>query len=304
MASQVPVIYEPAPLRTSTNSAPTYKPNSGAVYLSAGRYSKSNILQRRFSSSVLDVYQETFTANPRPTHQFLDVGCGTGDFTQDVLLPRCLPCRRIVGVDSSQDMIEHARRHSASEKLDFQLLDICDDVTTFLVEFGHFDRVYSFYCLHWAEDLGLALKNIARLMTQTGECLLVFYASHESVPVWRALARMDRWKKYSEVLLKFVPKSHDMGKAEQLRFLSSHLKNAGLVPSVLELVRSATYAGSSEKETLDTQMGVLPIAQMVPEEQRAQLLADVTEQVCKVHGPEADKECYRMYIVMAAKSRC
>ncbi|KAH7932775.1 hypothetical protein HPB49_002426 [Dermacentor silvarum] len=73
------------------------------------------------------------------------------------------------------------------------------DVSGFLEEFGQFDRLYSFYCLHWVDDLALTLKNVARLITPTDECLLVFYASHESVPVWRALASMDRWKKYSEV---------------------------------------------------------------------------------------------------------
>ncbi|KAH7938843.1 juvenile hormone acid O-methyltransferase [Rhipicephalus sanguineus] len=303
MTSHVTDFTEPVRMLNYT-SPPNNEHESEAVNLSAGRYSKSNTLQRRFNNLVLDVYQERFIANVRSTHQVLDVGCGTGDFTRDVILPRCLPCRKIVGVDSSGEMIEYARRYSANEKLDFRVLDICDDVTDFLEEFGRFDRVYSFYCLHWAEDLVLALKNVSRLMTQTGECLLLFYASHESVPVWRALASMDRWKKYSEVLLKFVPKSQDMGKTEQYRFLSGHLKKAGLVPSVIEVVQSATYADSTEKETLDTQMGVLPIAQLVSQEEKAQLLTDVTEQVRRVHDPHADQERYRMYIVMASKYRC
>ncbi|KAK8783178.1 hypothetical protein V5799_015481 [Amblyomma americanum] len=172
---------------------------NNAVHLSAGQYSRSNKLQGRYNSSVLDTYQRAFRDQPQPSHQFLDVGCGTGDFTREGLLPRCLPCRRIVGVDSSPEMIEYARKHSAHAKLDFRVLDICADVTGILDEFGHFDRVYSFYCLHWADDLGVALKNVAKLLTPTGECLLVFYASHESAPVWRALARMERWKNYSEV---------------------------------------------------------------------------------------------------------
>lgn len=303
MTSQVTGASEPAGMRNYTGTRKNEE-ESETVNLSAGRYSKSNMLQRRFNILVLDVYQERFISKPRATHQVLDVGCGTGDFTRDVILPRCLPCRRIVGVDSSGEMIEHARRYSASEKLNFRLLDVCDDVTDFLEEFGRFDRVYSFFCLHWALHLGSAVKNVARLMTQNGECLLVFYASHEAVPVWRALANMERWKKYSDVLLKFVPKSQDMGKKEQIHFLSRHLEKAGLVPTVLEAVRSVTYAGSTEKETLDTQMCVLPIAQLVPHKQKAQLLADVTEEVRRVHDPHADMERYRMYIVMASKYRC
>ncbi|KAL1414162.1 hypothetical protein MTO96_007644 [Rhipicephalus appendiculatus] len=136
---------------------------------------------------------------PDPSQQFLDVGCGTGEFTRDVLLPQCLPCRRIVGVDCSQEMVEYARRNSAHENLHFAVLDICADVTEFLEEFGQFERVYSFFCLHWVDDITAALKNISRLMSPSGECLLVFCAALQPAELCKVAARMDPWAKYCKV---------------------------------------------------------------------------------------------------------
>ncbi|XP_075534940.1 juvenile hormone acid O-methyltransferase-like [Dermacentor variabilis] len=132
--------------------------------------------------------------------QILDIGCGTGDYTRDFLLPCCLPCDRLVGIDSSIEMIEYAKRHSAHEKIEYELLDIGDDLTEFISRRGPFDRVFSFYCLHWVRDQGAALKNVAALMAPGGQCLLVIPASSQLAAVWRLLAEMDHWVKYSEVL--------------------------------------------------------------------------------------------------------
>ncbi|KAK8783179.1 hypothetical protein V5799_015480 [Amblyomma americanum] len=143
--------------------------------------------------------------------QFLDVGCGTGDFTRDCLLPRCHPCRRIVATDWSSDMIEYARSHSSHEKIEYQQLDIAGDgVADLLRRYGRFHRVYSFYCLHWVKNQDVALKNISELLRPDGECLLLFPASNQPTASWQILAGMERWAKYSEYLLSLVPESQNM----------------------------------------------------------------------------------------------
>ncbi|XP_075529900.1 juvenile hormone acid O-methyltransferase-like [Dermacentor variabilis] len=175
------------------------QPSQNSVRLCPAEYAKHNKVQRKFGEFVLDFCELAFGAELDSSQQFLDVGCATGDFTREVLLPRCLPCRMIVGVDCSREMVEYARINSAHEKLDFRVLDIAGDVSGFLEEFGHFDRIYSFLCLHWVDDIAAAFKNISQLMSPTGECLLAFCAVQELADVWKALAVMDRWAKYSEV---------------------------------------------------------------------------------------------------------
>lgn len=218
-------------------------------------YAKHHAPQWRYNESVLDFCQPAFSTEPDSSQQFLDVGCGPGDFTRDVLLPRCMPCRRIVGVDCSREMIEYARCNSAHEKINFALLDIAADVSRFLDEFGHFERVYSFFCLNWVNDLSAALKNINRLMSPTGECLLVMYAALEPAEVMKVAATTEDFSKYSEMLLKFIPKTQDMReKSDMMRFVSGHLREADLFPTIMEALRSTFWDGYSEDDILPTRV--------------------------------------------------
>lgn len=273
-----------------------------SLRLSASAYAKHNKLQRKFNKYVLDFCQPTFSEQARETQQYVDIGCGTGDFTRDVLLPQCQPCRRIIGVDCSPEMIKHARRYSANDKLRFHVLDMCEDVSAFVQKYGRFDRAYSFYCLHWCLDVAKAIKNVAQLLTPGGECLLVFYASHEPAAAWKVLTKMERWSKYSEVLSKYTPVAQEMrGKQEQIRFVSGLLKEAELYPSILENVRATTFDDWSEDEIVATYMNVLPIVKLVTPEEKAELLQFTRKYVRVHHAPDADRERFRMFIIKASK---
>ncbi|XP_065295125.1 juvenile hormone acid O-methyltransferase-like [Dermacentor albipictus] len=281
------------------------RPSRNSVRLCATEYAKHNKLDRKFGEFVLDFCQLAFGAEPDASQQFLDVGCATGDFTREFLLPRCLPCRRIVGVDCSREMVEYARVNSAHEKLDFRVLDIAGDVSGFLEEFGHFDRVYSFLCLHWVDDIVAAFKNISRLMSPTGECLLAFCAVLELADAWKALAAMDRWAKYSEMLLKFVPKTQEKEDVrEHLKFVSRLLQEAGLFPTIKEVLKSPIFRGRSEDDIHALYMNTLPIAKLITEEEKSELNVTVRELIRRVHAPESQKNRYKVFIIKASKIPC
>ncbi|XP_075530369.1 juvenile hormone acid O-methyltransferase-like [Dermacentor variabilis] len=270
----------------------------------ADQYALNNRLQRKDSNFVLDFCQPTFLQDCHEKMQFLDVGCGTGDFTRDCLLPRCLPCRRIVGTDWSLDMIKYAMRHSDHAKIHYQQLDISADVTNFLAINGPFHRIYSFYCLHWVKNQDAALKNIARLLKPEGECLLLFPASNPATAGWKLLAKMDRWAKYSERLLAYIAPCEDMAeKQEQIDYMRSLLNDAGLTPSIFVIPRMATFDGWTEEDIIGLHMSILPIRQLVSDDERDQLRADVTAIVRELHGPQTDSSRFRMYTIKASKSK-
>ncbi|KAH9379498.1 hypothetical protein HPB48_016265 [Haemaphysalis longicornis] len=162
-------------------------------------YAESNKWQRSLNLQALDLFQMAFMPRDTSQLQFLDLGCGTGDFTRDFLLPRCLPCRRIVAVDGSEDMLSFARQNSGHANIEFDFLNISEDVGDFVLKYGTFDRVYSFFCLNWVSDQRKAMKNVCELLSPSGECLLVFPAWSLTKMFWRKLAQMDRWKAFSNV---------------------------------------------------------------------------------------------------------
>ncbi|KAG0417617.1 hypothetical protein HPB47_005467 [Ixodes persulcatus] len=163
------------------------------------QYAEGHSFQSASNSMTLHLFQPCFTRVPDANQQFLDIGCGTGDFTLQGLLPRCQPCRRIVAVDSSQMMIQHAQEKFAHPQITYDFLDIREDVSEFIKKYGQFDRVYSFYVLHWAKDQYTAFKNISDLMTPEGECLQMFGARLPAYDIWRRIVKKDRWTYYEEV---------------------------------------------------------------------------------------------------------
>ncbi|EEC00371.1 acid methyltransferase, putative [Ixodes scapularis] len=126
--------------------------------------------------------------------QILDIGCGIGDFTRDMLLKWIYPCRKIVGIDISPSMLSYAKRNYGHPDICYDILDAgSSDVSAFLHKYGKFDRIYSFFCLNWIRDQKAAFRNISTLLKDDGECLLVFCAQFVLYNVWVEMSKMERW---------------------------------------------------------------------------------------------------------------
>lgn len=115
-----------------------------------------------FNLKVLDILQMSFDTGTEDEMQFLDIGCGTGQFTREDLLPRCLPCKRIVATDVSGDMLDYAKKNYSHPQIVYDIMNIGGDVSSFVEHYGQFQRVYSFFCLHWVKDKEVVMNNISR----------------------------------------------------------------------------------------------------------------------------------------------
>lgn len=103
---------------------------------------------------------------PEGTASLLDLGCGTGALTAE--LARRVP--RVVGVDSSPDMIDQAKRHYPD--LDLRVVDAC------ALPFDHeFDVVFSNAVFHWIDDHRTLLSNVAHALRPGGLLVCEFGAS-------------------------------------------------------------------------------------------------------------------------------
>jgi juvenile hormone acid methyltransferase len=100
----------------------------------------------------------------KPGDQVLDLGCGPGSVTTEVLMPR-LPAdfSLLVGADLSAEMVQYASKTYTHSKLRFTQFDLAKDleITSQLLPSG-FDKIFSFYCLHWIPEQRyyLAIKPI------------------------------------------------------------------------------------------------------------------------------------------------
>lgn len=96
----------------------------------------------------------------------LDLGCGTGTLT--VQLSDL--CNKVIGVDSSQNMIDRAKKQFGN--IEFM---VCDALALRFEK--EFDVVFSNAVFHWINDHDLLLKNIHRVLKSQGILVCEFGAN-------------------------------------------------------------------------------------------------------------------------------
>ena len=102
--------------------------------------------------------------NPLPDDSILDVGCGTGIFTQDVL--NC--GAKVTGLDLSVPMLERALIRAGNAGF----AGLCADMNALPFPDNCFDKVYSMTAIEFADDAGRVLAECNRV-TKKGGCIVV-----------------------------------------------------------------------------------------------------------------------------------
>uniref|UniRef100_A0A6B0V6G5 Putative hormone acid o-methyltransferase n=1 Tax=Ixodes ricinus TaxID=34613 RepID=A0A6B0V6G5_IXORI len=258
------------------------------------------------SADILRDVQGSFPSGPSEDQQFLDLGCGPGNITHDVLLPQCLPCRRLVAVDSSEDMLRYAKERFSHPKIVYDTLDIVsDDLSEFVGRYGLFDRVYALHLLNWLKDQEQALKNIAKFMTPGGEALFTFSASNPQMRFRKKLAGMPRWSKYAKICESCTSPTVDLaGKEALVSYVTGILKNANLTPSMCE-VRSRLYDPLADMDHLIKDlMATNPLRAFLTREEELLLLQDATEEAERLWaGKDADASLMTMSTCVVRASK-
>jgi len=108
----------------------------------------------------------------------LDLGCGTGTLTDQLLKYG----KTVVGVDSSQEMIERAKKQF--DKVDFR---VCDALNLPFAE--EFNVVFSNAVFHWISDHDTLLKNINKTLKPGGMLVCEFGGVRNVDTIIKAFAK-------------------------------------------------------------------------------------------------------------------
>jgi len=111
--------------------------------------------------------------HPLPGEKILDVGCGTGVFTQDVLHCGALA----TGVDLSGPMLNKAIARNG----DAVFTGLCADMNALPFPDNCFDKVFSMTAIEFTADAGKAIAELDRVV-RAGGCVVV--ATLNSLSPW------------------------------------------------------------------------------------------------------------------------
>lgn len=226
----------------------------------------------------------------------LDVGCGDGRIT--AMIATLVPQGRAVGTDLSADMISFAQQqfpHGTHPNLSYRRVDMRT------LDFdGEFSVVFSNAAMHWAKDHKPILDGIARALRRGGRCLLQM-GGHgngtEVIAAVEACAAMPRW----------APAFH--------RFESTYgfhgpqdyriwLAEAGLSPQQVELIAKDMVHPDATAFAGWLRTAWHPYTAPLPEADRDDFIADVTQHYLAEHPADADGQVHvRMVRLQVAATK-
>jgi trans-aconitate 2-methyltransferase len=133
--------------------------------------------------------------NLQGNESVLDVGCGDGKITAD--FATSLPKGRVVGVDSSSEMIAYANRTYKSQEypnLSFACLD-----ARYLEFDREFDLCFSNAVLHWVDNHQTFLNGASRSLRRGGRLIISCGGRGNAADVLQVFAELvtcQPWKPY------------------------------------------------------------------------------------------------------------
>lgn len=203
----------------------------------------------------------------------LDIGCGDGKVTAE--LAAHVPAGKVVGIDSSPEMIAFAAEKFAAEKnLRFEVADASN-----LPFKNQFDVVFSNAALHWIDDHRPVLAGIRRSLRTGGRILLQMGGkgnASQLISIILPLMRREDWLPYFRDFA-FTYGFH--GPGEYRLWLSE----ANLRPVRMQLIPKLMLHDSPAAFAGWLRTTWMPYIHPVPEPLRERWISEITDRYLARH---------------------
>ena len=141
-------------------------------------------------AKIAEPYLSELALNP--TDNILDIGCGDGGFISRIMSQ--IPHGQVLGIDISNNMVQLASTYRDKyPNFSVQQEDVM--AMTFTEQF---DRVLSFWCLQWSQDIVVAFSKIYKALKNKGTTL-VLCPTGEGGPYSRAYSRVKESRQFDEL---------------------------------------------------------------------------------------------------------
>jgi trans-aconitate 2-methyltransferase len=209
----------------------------------------------------------------------LDIGCGEGKITEELAM--IVPKGRVIGIDSSKQMIQQAKSNFTSKQqsnLRFKLMDA--QKLTFQEEF---DVAFSNAALHWILNQKRVLAGVKRSLKPGGRLLFQMAGKGNAKAILDILAELlssPYWRPYFENFT--FP--YAFLSPEEYKIL---LSEAGLtvvraesIPKDMKFDNAAGLAGWIRTTWL-------PYTQRLPQQQQTKFIDEIAQTYLQLNPPDA-----------------
>ncbi|KAI8424500.1 hypothetical protein MSG28_002964 [Choristoneura fumiferana] len=184
-------------------------------------YVKINEMTRRDAKEVLEKIPIKWK---KVDARVLDIGCGDGGVTSNIL-KKYMPenFKKLVGCDKNIECVKYAQEHYGNEKVHFMALDVEEKIPDELKE--TFDHIFSSYAFNWIRKQEIAFTNVYDMLTEGGNCQLLFVGHSNAFQVFDDLSRTPKWRSHLEnVHTKFTsPYFHSQDPAGEIQTMMKRI---------------------------------------------------------------------------------
>lgn len=201
----------------------------------------------------------------RPDLEVVDLGCGTGELT--ARLQQHLPGSRVLGIDSSRQMLRRAQSH-ANLYLGF----VQDDLASVS---GSWDLIFSHAALQWVDDHASLLPHLWTCLRPGGQIALQMPSNHAHT-THRLIQALASEAPYADALMGWQRQSPVLG-IEHYAALLYQL--GGEEITVFEKVYPHLLAESGELLEWVKGTALVPYLERLPEHLREEFLNRYRERI-------------------------
>jgi trans-aconitate methyltransferase len=144
-------------------------------------YDNAHSFVSKFGEGILSYLQ------PKPGETILDLGCGTGDLTEEIFQTGV----RVIGVDNSAEMI-----HAA--KIKFPAIEFLQADARIMNFEIRFDAIFSNAVLHWIKEKEMVIRQMHLLLKENGRIVLEFGGKGNIQQMENAMRTVLKNRGYSE----------------------------------------------------------------------------------------------------------
>ncbi len=256
-------------------------------------YSRSSSQQKKWGRELIALLD--LSAGER----VLDIGCGDGLLSVEIAA--MVPVGSVVGIDSSEEMIRHARERFPADEypnvswkhVDARELDYDRE----------FDLVFSNAVLHWVKDHRPVLAGVARSLVPGGKILFQMGGRGNFEGIVDALKSILSQPEWAQYFAGFSTPYGFYGPEEYLVWLEA----AGLEPLRLELVHKDMVQEGREGLAGWIRTTWLPFTQRVPDALREEFVYAFADAFVEENPPDEHGNVHAEGVrleVEAVKPRC
>ncbi|XP_055942285.1 juvenile hormone acid O-methyltransferase-like isoform X1 [Argiope bruennichi] len=213
----------------------------------------------------------------------LDVGCGPGGNTLQLILPLFPQAEKIFAIDFLPNMIEFARIHNCHPLIEYNAADI-ENWSMVQQWKGQISKIISIHCVQWLKDKKQGFQNMFELLKPGGEvafCLVMESPVYASI---LALKSNSKWNKFVKDADDFVSDDH-INKYESSRYLKLLMELGFDVLYFEQGVKSDPF--TSDEEYRDFFASICALVPHVPSDQREEFKDDMFQEMLNRNGRDS-----------------